>query len=143
MALSPHRRNKQFQHDLQRRYERGRGFDQNWQWQPGCVAATVQRIHGNQQWRFDIANAIAASNSIVSVNVNGGLAFSNATAFAVGGLSGNSNFGLTNTAGQSGHLERRQQERHRHLRWCDERSGGLVKVGQGTFTLTNSNTYTG
>ena len=52
-----------------------------------------------------LANTVALSNSLVTVNVNNGLVFSNATTFILGRLGGSrstastGNFGLTNTAG--------------------------------------------
>ncbi|MEI8314684.1 MAG: autotransporter-associated beta strand repeat-containing protein, partial [Verrucomicrobiota bacterium] len=90
-----------------------------------------------------LARNIGLTNNTITVNTNGGLVFSNATSFLIGGLAGTSNLTLTDTAGAAVTLSNGNNNASTTFSGVFSGSGSLVKVGTGTFTLGNNNTYTG
>jgi len=101
----------------------------------------VQNTAGNN---IRLANANALQNSTVSVSVTNGLQFDSATGvYTIGGLTGGSNFALQNIA--SGTVTLRAGNNNRSTTYSGTMSGvgSLTKIGTGTLTLSNGNTFSG
>jgi autotransporter-associated beta strand protein len=94
------------------------------------------------QGQLVLAHPTALTNSIVHVNVAGGLLFSNATSFTIRGLTGGGTVNLTNVANQAVGLTVRGTD---NLLYSGvlAGSGSLTKNGSARLELTAANTYTG
>ena len=90
-----------------------------------------------------LAGALAVQNSTVNSLNNGGLVFSNSSAFTLGGLTGAGNLGLTNTAGGSITLSVGNNNSNTTYLGVLSGSGTLAKLGNGTLTLSTNQTYFG
>ena len=89
-----------------------------------------------------LANAAALQNS--TLNLSGGqLSLDGVTSIALGGLSGNVNFSLTNTAGQAVNLTVGNNSVSATYSGVLSGGGALVKTGSGVLTLTGNNTFVG
>jgi len=97
-------------------------------------------INGGQLW----VNAAGASqNSTFVVNTNGGLVFSNDTAFVLGELSGTGNISLTNNLGGAVSLSVGNNNASTVYSGGLSGAGTLTKTGSGTLTLSGTNIFTG
>ncbi|MEI8315598.1 MAG: autotransporter-associated beta strand repeat-containing protein, partial [Verrucomicrobiota bacterium] len=92
---------------------------------------------------FLVLAAGGPTNSTVTVNVNGGLIFSNNNHFVVGGLAGGGNVTLENTTGASVELTVGNNNASTVYGGVLGGSGSLIKIGTGKLELTNANTYSG
>ena len=92
-----------------------------------------------------LGNAAAAQNSTVTVSATNGLAFTPGIGtFNVGGLSGNQSFVLADTGGGGVNLSIGGNNANTtYSGVMSGSSGSLTKVGSGTLTLSNENTYGG
>ena len=93
---------------------------------------------------LQLANLNALQNSTVTVNLpTNGLTFSTSpTTFDLGGLTGNGNLAMSNTAGSGITLQ--VGGNNTSTQFSGNLSGGsLTKAGNGTLTLSGSNTYGG
>ena len=83
-------------------------------------------------------------NSVLTNNVNGGLAFSTSgLTYNLGGLSGAGSFSLTNVSGGSLTLSVGGNGSANTYSGVLSGGGGLTKVGSGVQVLAGSNTYSG
>jgi len=89
-----------------------------------------------------LAQAGGLTNSTVTPNVNGGLLFSNATSFIVGGLAGTGNVSLATVANAAIGLSVGNNKSSTTYGGILSGAGSLTIVG-GTLNLTNANTYGG
>ena len=100
-------------------------------------------INGGQLW----VNAQGASqSSTFVVNTNGGLVFSNDTAFVLGGLSGAGNVSLTNNSGDPVTLtvgNNNASTVYSGMLSDGGTGANLTKTGSGTLTLSGTNNFTG
>ena len=93
---------------------------------------------------LQLGNTLAAQNSTVSIGATNGLTFtSGTTSFTIGGLSGSSAEALTNTGSASVALTVGNNNLAASYSGALSGGGSLIKVGSGTQTLSNPNTYTG
>ena len=90
-----------------------------------------------------LAGALAVQNSTVNNLINGGLAFSNSSAFTLGGLTGSGSIELTNTSGGSITLSVGNNNSSTTYLGVLSGSGALAKLGSGTLTLSTNQTYVG
>jgi fibronectin-binding autotransporter adhesin len=91
-----------------------------------------------------LGNADAVSNSVVTIGVNNGLTFSGGIGtFNLGGLAGVNNTVLTDLASAAVTLVVGGNNSSSTYSGVLGGSGGLVKTGTGTQTLSNTNTYAG
>ncbi len=91
-----------------------------------------------------VSSALALQNSTLTNTAAGTVKFGNGiTSFTLGGLSGLQNMGLTNTGGTAITLTVGNNSNTTTYAGVLSGGGSLVKVGTGTLTLTNANTYTG
>ncbi len=90
-----------------------------------------------------IASTYGLSGSTLSNLVNNGVVISNVTSVAIGGLAGNVNLGLTNTAGAGVATDVGGNNQSTTYSGVLSGSGSLSKSGSGTLTVTAVNTYTG
>ncbi len=93
--------------------------------------------------RLVAANALAMQNSTVDLQIDGGVAFSNATSFVFGGLAGSGDLGLTNLGGGALTLRAGNNGASTAYSGSLGGDGGLAKIGNGALTLSGSNAYTG
>lgn len=90
-----------------------------------------------------LSNPLGLQVSTVNNLVNGGLAFSNATAFTLGGLQGTGNITLENTAGAGVVLSAGNNGASTTYAGALSGSGSFCKIGAGTLIVTNVHSYTG
>ena len=94
------------------------------------------------QGQVIVANASALSNSVVNNQLAGGLVFSNLAAATIGGLTGSTGLGLTNTAGQALALTMNSVNNWTYSGTLSG-AGSLTKSGSASGTLSGNSTYTG
>ncbi|MEI6676683.1 MAG: autotransporter-associated beta strand repeat-containing protein [Verrucomicrobiota bacterium] len=96
-----------------------------------------------------LANANAVQNStLLTDSTKAGIAFDSTVAskiFTIGGLSGSHNIALQDNAGSPAAIEARVGNNNANTTYSGVLSGAgsLTKIGAGTLTLSNANTYTG
>ena len=95
------------------------------------------------QGRLVLAQAGGLTNATIAPQVTGGLVFSNATRFEIGGLTGAGSLGLTNTSGTGVALVVGNNGAHTTFSGVLSGSGSLTKTGGGRLELTTANTYSG
>ena len=96
------------------------------------------------QGELQLANSAALQNSTVSINTDNGLQFSPGIGtLSVGGLSGSSALTLNDTAGDPVTLEVGSNNANTTFGGSISGSGGLVKNGYGSLTLTGTNSFDG
>jgi autotransporter-associated beta strand protein len=90
-----------------------------------------------------VSNALALQNSTLTMT-NGSLLFGTAiTGATLGGLAGNSNITLATQSSEPVTLSVGNNSTDTSYGGVLNGAGGLAKIGSGTLTLTNANTYTG
>ena len=90
-----------------------------------------------------IASSDALSGSTLSNRSAGAVVFTNLTTARWGGLAGNVDLGLTNTAGTGVALVVGGNNQNTSYGGILSGSGSLTKTGTGSLILTNRNTYSG
>lgn len=93
--------------------------------------------------RLNLANPLAMQNSTVDLQVNNGVAFSNATEFVFGGLAGSGHLGLTNLTGSAVTLLAGNNGADTVYSGSLGGGGGLTKIGAGELDLTGISAYSG
>ena len=96
--------------------------------------------------QLQISASAGSPRSTYVVNTNGGLLFQSDTAFLIGGLSGSGNVGLANDSSSAiGLTVGANNVSTTYSGVLSEVTAGstLTKVGTGTLTLSNTNTYSG
>lgn len=93
--------------------------------------------------RLNLANPLAMQNSTVDLQVNNGVAFSNATEFVFGGLAGSGQLGLTNLTGAAVTLLAGNNGADTVYSGSLGGGGGLTKIGAGELDLTGISAYSG
>ena len=92
-----------------------------------------------------VSNALALQNSTLNyINGTGTVLFGNGlTAYTLGGLTGNKNLALTNTAGTAMALTIGNNHQITTYSGVLSAGGSLIKSGSGLLALTGANSYTG
>jgi len=93
---------------------------------------------------LQLGNASAVQNSTVSVGATNGLTFGTGLSpFTLGGLSGASNFALSDTGSSAVTINVGNNSANSTYSGVMSGAGGLSKIGTGTLTLSSANTYAG
>ena len=93
---------------------------------------------------LQLGNANAVQSSTVTISTSNGLAFTTAIGtFNLGGLSGASNQTLLDTGGIAVAMSVGGNNANTTYSGTLSGSGSLIKVGTGTLSLSNSNSFTG
>ncbi len=96
--------------------------------------------------KLDLSNSSALQNSTLSYTLANSLIFDSSVssdAFTLGGLSGSTNLGLTNNASAAVSLSVGNNSSSTTFSGVLSGGGSLNKVGSGTLTLNNAESYTG
>jgi autotransporter-associated beta strand protein len=96
--------------------------------------------------KLDLSNSSALQNSTLSYTLANSLIFDSSVAsdaFTLGGLSGSTNLGLTNNASAAVSLSVGNNNSSTTYSGVLSGGGSLNKVGSGTLTLTNAESFTG
>ncbi len=114
---------------------------------PGTVVLASGNTHAGETvlagGTLVLASQYAAQNSTVVSLATGGLGFSGPAAFTLGGLTGTGNIGLVNAAGAAVTLSVGNNGASTAYAGSLSGSGGIVKVGPGTLTLSGDSSFTG
>jgi autotransporter-associated beta strand protein len=96
-----------------------------------------------QDGRLQLMNRVALQSSTLVMTNAASLGFSTTRTNGLGGLSGTTSFGLTNSSGLSLALYVGGNGANTEYSGVLSGSGGLIKEGAGTLNLSGNNSYTG